>query len=1052
MSATLSTTIVPPSQKGLVSASLRLLDINDEAAQLEKHYASWKENVMKKDYLWPAVKAVFAESPELLQNLYNVVMLKAQPTGGVINVETTDFLEDFIVLLENSEQFAAFVNAPKDFNNFVTQQLQLPLYLQSQDNSVRELFQRFVLTMEDKCPNSIDSLVTLIQSHLDSPGMTTGRSTYASMIQDLLELKKQHKRLLVAKGVVKAGVVLSMDDRISALRARDDLRNAEKGLLHVLEAAYNERSRGHTIQEINAIFADTIVKKQELVDMYEPFVQQAINTIKSTQKHASQPDLVKLQVDTFNVTLDLYRLLSSFNSFRVNLSYAIPYLFWQLLEIVEKAVSIAFCGLLKAGKSSVVDTLVGDDLSAKRQTAMTAIPVRFVHDLAQKTPVLVVPFASELNNLTKSIRLMGLTEGMLTGMMANPEYNQLIRMICTDDPTVTFQSIYEGADVIRKVSPLIHDTFRIAAKLDEDVQSELTGILTSIISWNNAESLMTVYKCFNSVPGVQIPPNFTIIDTPGIDEAGVTRLDLYEMLNNTITVSNVVAVVMDISNYTNVTLGDFLHNLSTNVASSNTPVTTLMNKIDVLMRDFDDPKVVEEKLGEVRAFFARCDFKGRDEWTFFVSAKHKEIAAKAHQQLLLTNGEFIPSADVMTDYISVNKYKLKEYNDLSRTDIEDDINTLNDMSRMSGPLDMLFSAASEHAIPVTTAAVSERVYSKTLQIIETIQEIYDEQVGDVTEASTALVLAQQVAASVVMSAAKLLKEKKEDAVTLWRAVLLGEQNQALVKLQNIIAEAAATVTSTSPEYLKLLGDQHKNHKFSTAEEAESVLDQLRKYFADEVNKLCKEIEKRVKQSLKDLENKLHRITQDIEANLAHEGSKLAGSPVLARLFLKSSFSTEQTSATQPHARKINLAKPKVAFQTVTTNKVLFRPKHKVAELMETFRTDSTGISTTRLRKALMQKAQSRLEKIVNRNVDLAEEMFQPLEKFVGDFQDFLLNAQQTLTLHLLQLEQAVESPALTLVPFKALEGSLEQISETAKAVFEETHQRRDRAIGGAPAS
>lgn len=54
-------------------------------------------------------------------------------------------------------------------------------------------------------------------------------------------------------------------------------------------------------------------------------------------------------------------------------------------------VTIALVGTMKAGKSTVINSFVGKELSPHRTLSMTAVPTIFTHTTAAKIPELFIP-------------------------------------------------------------------------------------------------------------------------------------------------------------------------------------------------------------------------------------------------------------------------------------------------------------------------------------------------------------------------------------------------------------------------------------------------------------------------------------------------------------------------------------------------------------------------------------------------------------------------------------------------------------------------------------
>ena len=76
----------------------------------------------------------------------------------------------------------------------------------------------------------------------------------------------------------------------------------------------------------------------------------------------------------------------------------------RMAQVCGNYVALTFVGLIGTGKSTLVSSIVGDNVVPSRIGPMTSVPVRYVHDPLATEPVMVVPFSNELNRVVHSIK------------------------------------------------------------------------------------------------------------------------------------------------------------------------------------------------------------------------------------------------------------------------------------------------------------------------------------------------------------------------------------------------------------------------------------------------------------------------------------------------------------------------------------------------------------------------------------------------------------------------------------------------------------------------
>jgi len=222
-----------------------------------------------------------------------------------------------------------------------------------------------------------------------------------------------------------------------------------------------------------------------------------------------------------------------------NVTSELCFLDQQISSLYEVSISIVVAGVVKVGKSTVVNSLIGRNLSPRRDSVMTSIPTRFVHDSSCEKPMMVVPFASELNVVVDRIKAL-LNEGTMeeaSDLFAR-EHSSLLMKIRGG---LRFIETYQGIDAIMQISTSIHDVFRLA--VNDLVSPMLAPDLP--LDWSQSlDHYLTVYLKFPDLELATGLLTLSLIDTPGINEAEVKKLNLHNTVKDVLNVSTLGVLVV----------------------------------------------------------------------------------------------------------------------------------------------------------------------------------------------------------------------------------------------------------------------------------------------------------------------------------------------------------------------------------------------------------------------------------------------------------------------------------------------------------------------------
>ena len=213
----------------------------------------------------------------------------------------------------------------------------------------------------------------------------------------------------------------------------------------------------------------------------------------------------------------------------------------QISSVYTTSISVVVAGLIKVGKSTVVNCALGQNLSPHRDDAMTSFPTRYVHHPSMDEPLMIVPFDEQINEVLRLIREKAATPTSFAELKKVIKRSSLVTLLNKIvDENLVIQRQYRGSKDIINASLDLNDIFRLAAH--SHFGNQLIDELP--LSWNHSQDeYLTVYVKFPDV-GLELGlVEFSIVDTPGINEDNVKKLSLHKVLNDSLDLCQYAALV-----------------------------------------------------------------------------------------------------------------------------------------------------------------------------------------------------------------------------------------------------------------------------------------------------------------------------------------------------------------------------------------------------------------------------------------------------------------------------------------------------------------------------
>lgn len=176
--------------------------------------------------------------------------------------------------------------------------------------------------------------------------------------------------------------------------------------------------------------------------------------------------------------------------------------------------TIAVIGTMKAGKSTTINALVGDDVLPHRLTAMTTLPTLIRHKPGQRKPILKLHNLDVLKKLVDKVKLK---VAAFDEQEADPsKINEALTTV--RNMTADIREEYVGKDEIHQALFLINDIFRLAGHTNFAV--ELSAYLKHFTEITSLPTVEVEFRCLAGKSLGTNPGSLALLDTPGPNEAG----------------------------------------------------------------------------------------------------------------------------------------------------------------------------------------------------------------------------------------------------------------------------------------------------------------------------------------------------------------------------------------------------------------------------------------------------------------------------------------------------------------------------------------------------
>ncbi|MDT3275896.1 dynamin family protein [Shewanella sp. SP2S2-4] len=175
----------------------------------------------------------------------------------------------------------------------------------------------------------------------------------------------------------------------------------------------------------------------------------------------------------------------------------------QSTEKLELVLSVV--GIMKAGKSTLINSIVGKELLPSRNTAMTVIPTYIKHDKSIAGVNYQFKHAAAFSQLLKQLKQEGYTTSHETSLIAQRLANN---NFVFNQTLCNLEQIHEELEVINDICRFCFDQTKYRDKLNNMFRNS-----------DDFPTLFTEFKVLESVETGCDVSHFVVVDTPGANEA-----------------------------------------------------------------------------------------------------------------------------------------------------------------------------------------------------------------------------------------------------------------------------------------------------------------------------------------------------------------------------------------------------------------------------------------------------------------------------------------------------------------------------------------------------
>ena len=245
-------------------------------------------------------------------------------------------------------------------------------------------------------------------------------------------------------------------------------------------------------------------------------------------------NILKIQDETIKIITEVQKLLENSENLKEKHFQTLDNE-RKKLENLEFVISIV--GTVKAGKSTTINAIVGQDILPNRSDPMTTLPTLVTHKEGQIEPSLTMPKYKVLNNFLKKVReeLRNDKKTENAIFLKHSHGKEIVKELSKKD--FEFRNSYKNREEIFEFLKTLNDLMRLAKDL---------GLKPPYSEFEKIDELPRIEVEFYYLKNMKNVHNakLSLLDTPGPDEFGHSE-ELKNIFTTQLKQSSAIMLVMD---------------------------------------------------------------------------------------------------------------------------------------------------------------------------------------------------------------------------------------------------------------------------------------------------------------------------------------------------------------------------------------------------------------------------------------------------------------------------------------------------------------------------
>ncbi|WP_339832819.1 dynamin family protein [Paenibacillus sp. FSL R7-0272] len=266
----------------------------------------------------------------------------------------------------------------------------------------------------------------------------------------------------------------------------------------------------------------------------------------------------------------------------------------EITKVDGLEMTLAVVGTMKAGKSTTINAIVGQEVLPNRNRPMTTLPTIIRHKVGQTTPTIMLPKLEPFNRALSALRaaMERLPEDEINQLSfaSTEDGKSLIQEILSGD-LKELEANYSGAEGIYLFLKVLNDISRLC-------NEEILNVTSPILEYSSITEFPVIEVEFHHLKGKeqQLQGSLALIDTPGPNEAGQGHLK--KILQEQLQKASAVLSVLDYTQLNSEADAAVRQEIDYISSFSKDRLYVLVNKFDQKDRNSMDASEVQQYVGK----------------------------------------------------------------------------------------------------------------------------------------------------------------------------------------------------------------------------------------------------------------------------------------------------------------------------------------------------------------------------------------------------------------------------------------------------------------------